>query len=128
MLKRIALLQIFISVYCIHGSAQSLAINTDGSPAHASALLDVKSTTKGILIPRMTKAQKNAIATPAAGLLICQVAPDSTGFYYYDGGTWIWLSSSSTGWSTTGNAGTDTSVNFIGTLDLMPVRFKQNNS
>lgn len=31
---------------------QSLAVNTDGSTANTSALLDVKSTTKGILIPR----------------------------------------------------------------------------
>jgi len=36
-------------------SAQSLSINTDGSTADASALLDVKSTAKGILVPRMSK-------------------------------------------------------------------------
>jgi hypothetical protein len=68
--------------------AQSVAINTDGSAAHNSAILDVKSTDKGVLVPRMTKAQKNAILTPATGLLIYQDAPDSTGFYYYDGAKW----------------------------------------
>jgi hypothetical protein len=47
--------------------AQSFAINTDGSSAHASALLDVKSTNKGLLVPRMSKAEKNAIAAPATG-------------------------------------------------------------
>lgn len=40
------------------------------STANASAILDVQSTTKGFLPPRMTTAQKNAIATPAAGLVV----------------------------------------------------------
>ncbi len=50
--------------------AQAIAINTDGSAPHASAILDVKSTTKGLLAPRMTTTQRNAIAAPAAGLLV----------------------------------------------------------
>jgi hypothetical protein len=41
-----------------------------GSPADASALLDVASTTKGFLMPRMTTTQKNAIVTPATGLMV----------------------------------------------------------
>ncbi len=68
--------------------AQSLAINTDGSTASSSSILDIKSTEKGILIPRMTKTQKNAIAAPATGLMIYQTSPDSTGFKYYDGSRW----------------------------------------
>ncbi len=50
--------------------AQSVAINTDGSAANASAILDVKSTAKGVLIPRMSTAQRNMIAAPATGLLL----------------------------------------------------------
>ncbi|MBK9483701.1 MAG: hypothetical protein IPO01_00245 [Chitinophagaceae bacterium] len=109
--------------------AQSLAINTDGSTAAPSALLDIKSTGKGVLVPRMSKAQKNAIVTPATGLLVFQDAPDSVGFYYYNGTAWLWLATANnaTGWLTTGNAGTDTAINFIGTTDNMPIRFKQNN-
>ncbi|MBL0144775.1 MAG: hypothetical protein IPP48_02480 [Chitinophagaceae bacterium] len=49
------IVSIFLSTFL---NAQSLAINTDGSAANSSAMLDVKSTTKGMLIPRMTKAQK----------------------------------------------------------------------
>ena len=63
--------------------SQSLSINTDGSTANASAMLDVKSTTKGLLIPRMTRTERNAIASPATGLMIFQNSPDSIGFYYY---------------------------------------------
>ncbi len=71
--------------------SQSLSINTDGSAANASAMLDIKSNTKGLLIPRFTKAEKNAVATPATGLLIYQTGPDSTGFYYYQNLRWNWL-------------------------------------
>lgn len=110
-------------------NAQSFAINTDGSSANASALLDVKSTGKGVLVPRMNKAQKNAIISPATGLLVFQDAPDSVGFYFYNGTAWLWMATATniTGWATTGNAGTDTSVNFIGTTNNMPLRFKVNN-
>lgn len=76
---------------CNYLQAQSVSINTDGSTANASAILDVKSTAKGVLVPRMTKTEKNTIPTPATGLLIYQTAPDSTGFQYYDGAKWVWI-------------------------------------
>ena len=50
--------------------SQGVAINEDNSTANASAILDVKSTTKGLLIPSMTTTQRNAIVSPAEGLLI----------------------------------------------------------
>lgn len=62
-----------------------VAINTDGSTPDNSAMLDVKSTSKGVLIPRITLAQRNAISSPAAGLLIFQ--SDNTPGYYYNSGS-----------------------------------------
>lgn len=120
---------LLFSFHSLIAGAQSFAINTDGSSANASALLDVKSTTKGILIPRMTKTQRNSIALPATGLMIFQTGPDSIGFHYYTGSSWSWVTSSSNGsdWRLNGNAGTDTAVNFIGTTDNMPLKFKMNN-
>ena len=65
-----------------------------GVPAgdiHPSAELEVKSTTKGFLPPRMTNAERNSIATPATGLLIYQtdaVANNPAGLYFYDGTAW----------------------------------------
>ena len=58
----------------------------------ASAVLDISSTTKGLLIPRMTIAQRTAIGSPATGLQVYQT--DGTkGFYYYDGNAWTQLGS-----------------------------------
>ena len=54
---------------------------------NASSLLDITSTSKGMLIPRMTKSQRDLIGTPATGLLIYQTN-NTPGFYYYDGGAW----------------------------------------
>lgn len=85
------ILSLFLVIILSHSShAQSFAINTDGSTANSSAILDVKSTTKGMLIPRMDSLQRIAIATPATGLLVYQTNKDS-GFYHYDGTAWQML-------------------------------------
>ena len=55
---------------------------------NASALLDLVSTNKGFLAPRMTEAQKNAIASPATGLIVFQTN-GTPGFYYFDGTGWL---------------------------------------
>jgi hypothetical protein len=122
-----------IIFFCIYkmGFPQSLAINTDGSTANTSALLDVKSTSKGLLIPRLSKTQKNAIAIPATGLLIFQNAPDSVGFQYYDGTKWLWLSNTiytdSTMWQTHGNTALDDN-SYLGHKDTTNINFKIANT
>jgi hypothetical protein len=83
-----ALLIIFVSTSL---RAQSVGIGT--TTPNTSAALDVNSTTKGFLIPRMTGAQRLAITTPATGLLVYQtnstVTPvSSPGLYIHDGAGW----------------------------------------
>jgi hypothetical protein len=74
--------------------AQGMAVNTSGNAANSSAMLDVSSTTQGVLVPRMTAIQRAAI-TGVQGLLVYQTdAP--AGFYYYNGGWISLLASSST--------------------------------
>jgi len=76
------------ALFCYNAAdAQGLAVNTTGTAADASAMLDVNATDKGVLVPRMTAAQKNAISSPAIGLLLYQT--DSVaGFYYHTGNGW----------------------------------------
>ena len=93
---------------------------------NASSLLEIKSTSKGLLIPRMTQTQRNAIATPATGLLIYQ-SDHTSGFYYYSGTAWTAVTQKSKGWSLTGNSGINPSTNFIGTTDAQPLKFRVNN-
>jgi hypothetical protein len=107
--------------------SQSLSVNTTGATAATSSILDVSSTDKGMLVPRMSKAQKNAIATPATGLLVYQNAPDSTGFHYYDGTKWVWLAAAmNKEWSITGNSNI-TSQHFLGTTNDSALRFRVKN-
>ena len=71
---------------------QGVAINLTGESAAPSAMLDITSTTQGILIPRMTQTQRNGIASPASGLLVYQT-DGTSGFYYYSGTLWTSLNS-----------------------------------
>ena len=70
-------------------NAQSVAINTDGSTANASALLDLKSTNQGLLPPRMTETQRNAISAPAAGLIVYCTNCGAGEPQYYNGTSWV---------------------------------------
>ena len=63
---------------------QSGSVGIGTTTPNISAALDVQSTDKGILVPRMTTAQRNAIASPASGLMIYQV-DGNAGFYFNKG-------------------------------------------
>lgn len=106
--------------------SQNVGINATGASAHASSMLDITSTTKGLLIPRMTSAQRTAIVTPATGLTVY----DTTlgGFYYYNGTIWVMLLNSNTGWSLLGNTGTNPTNNFVGTTDAVDFVTRTNNA
>lgn len=62
-----------------------------GATANASAILDAQSTTKGVRMPNMTTAQKNAIATPAAGLMVFDTSLAK--LCVYSGATWETITS-----------------------------------
>ncbi len=73
---------------------QSVSVNSTGTAPDASAQLDVSSTDKGMLVPRMTTAQRTAIASPATGLLVFDT--NTGGFWFYNGTVWTSLSSDGT--------------------------------
>jgi hypothetical protein len=108
----------------IFPSTGSAGIGT--TTPNASSVLDMVSTSKGLLVPRMTKNQRDAIASPATGLLI-YLTNGTPGFYYYSGTVWTAITPKANGWSLTGNSGTNPATNFIGTSDAQPLVFKINN-
>lgn len=63
------------------------AVGIGTTSPHTSAILDVTSTTRGILIPRMTEAQKKAVVQPDTGTLVYQT-DQLKGYYYHDGARW----------------------------------------
>ncbi|MEI7725933.1 MAG: fibronectin type III domain-containing protein [Bacteroidota bacterium] len=92
-------------------SQKGVAINNTGADPANSAMLDVSSLTKGVLIPRMTAVQRTAIVSPVKGLLVYQ--EDGTeGFYYFDGAAWTRLSDG-TGTVAIANGGTGTTTGSI---------------
>ena len=72
-------------------SSGLVAIGT--TTPNTSALVDMTSNNKGVLLPRMTITQRNAITTPATGLLIYQTN-STPGFYMYNGTAWAPLTPS----------------------------------
>ncbi len=118
-MKKVAYILLFITTM----SFSQVGIGTT-SP-DASSMLDITSTSGGILIPRMTETDRTNIASPATGLLVYQT-DNTTGFWYYTGATWIALDKTPS-WDLEGNVGTDATVNFIGTTDDQDIVFKRNN-
>lgn len=93
-----------------------------------SALLDLSSTTKGLLLPRMTQAQRDAIKNPVAGLIVYQT-DQAIGTYTYNGTTWqpsnakIGEALGTGAWDLNGNPTADNS-NFLGVPSGVKLTFK----
>ena len=129
-MRNLFITTIFLFFSGISLLAQSVGIN-NASP-DSNAILDITSTAKGVLIPRMTKAQRLAISYSGypkpAGLLVYQTN-DTTGFWYWDNTAWAYLANTSlpNNWSLAGNPGTVDTLHFIGTTDNQPLNFRVNS-
>ncbi len=93
MRKAFSVLIMLVFAISLYPQSGGVSISESNSDPDASAQLDVKSTDKGVLIPRMTEEQRNAINLPATGLLIYQT-DQIAGFYFYDGSSWSTLGNS----------------------------------
>ena len=78
-----------LSIFMVQNTIAQVAINSNGETANISAMLDVSSTDKGILIPRMTLSQMNSIVSPAQGLMVFITSNNC--LYSYDGAGWVKL-------------------------------------
>jgi hypothetical protein len=118
--------------------AQAVGIAESVITPNALSILEINSTTKGLLLPRVTTAQMNAITgTTAQGLILYNITEN---MFYYNRSTnatanWVPLLSSvpSTtsgigGWTIIGNTGTDPSINYIGTTDATDFVVRTNNA
>lgn len=78
----------------IFGST-SLGVNNTGAAGDASAIFDISSTAKGLLIPRMSTIQRNGITSPATSLMVFNTTTNQ--YEYYNGIAWVGLAVSGTG-------------------------------
>jgi hypothetical protein len=77
-----------VLVFCLFTSISMAQVGIGTNIPAPSAQLDVTSTERGFLPPRMTTAQRDLIASPATGLLIFQT-DNTAGYYFYDGTAWV---------------------------------------
>ena len=87
------LLLVVLTIWTIAAGAQNVSISESNLPPDPSAMLDVQSLTKGMLIPRMSEPQRLAIANPANGLIVYQTSTTSAsrkGYWYYDAAQTTW--------------------------------------
>jgi hypothetical protein len=77
---------VILVVLSIWSTEAQVAINTNGNTAGASSILDVSSTSKGLLMPRMNSAQRKAIVNPELGLLVFDT--DRQTIYFFNGQKW----------------------------------------
>ena len=128
----------FLSTLCAIATITGFAQVKISTPAEltttplpeASSILEVKSPNQGVLIPRMSTIQRDAIGAPSISLLIFNTTTDQ--FEYY-AATPVpgWIGISRTGmngnWNLTGNTGTNPMVNFLGTIDEKSLAFRTFN-
>ncbi|MES2777568.1 MAG: hypothetical protein V4722_25540 [Bacteroidota bacterium] len=127
-MKKIILVIILFTATHDMAKAQSVGIGT--ATPNARAALDIQSNTKGLLIPRMTSAQRDSISPAPAGLLVFD---NTTGSFWFKGNTnWVELvDTSKSGWRQNGNevyARPNTNVGIRTTAPKFPIDIHTNDA
>ena len=114
-----------------------MGIESTSITPDASAMLEVRATNKGLLIPQVALTGVNdatPISSPATSLLVYNTGTGglSPAGYYYHAATpaapnWVKLQTTKESWLLTGNAGTNPATNFLGTTDAQHLVFRTNN-
>ena len=117
--------------------SQNVGINSTGATPNPSAMLDIVSSSKGLLIPRVSLTSTSDATTITSGNVTSLLVYNSNagmtgggvGYWYWNGTAWVQLSTGGgSGWGLTGNAGTTVGTNFLGTTDAQPFMIKVNNT
>ncbi len=125
---------LFFLVISATGSYAQIGIQTN--TPDASSALDIVSTNKGLLIPRVTLTSNlnnsSPVTNPATGLLVFNTgANQPVGLYFWNGSSWKLFNVgivSADYWNVKGNAGTNPATNFLGTTDNQDMAVYTNNS
>lgn len=134
-MKRVVLISLVLFLFSKYNLAQNVGINATGATPDVSAMLDIVSSNKGLLIPRIALTGVNdaaSIASPQTSLLVFNTGLGGltpSGYYYNSGTTgapvWTQLidAISGTSWLTSGNSGI-TTANFLGPTNSTNLYFK----
>jgi hypothetical protein len=129
---------IVIILITTKNSFAQVKVGLTASAANPNAMLEIESTNKGFLLPRLALVSTTSPA-PLTSFVKGMVVYDTVtvnditpGIYYSDGTKWLKSNagasvSGSAGWNLTGNAGTTPGTNYIGTSDNNDVLFKTNS-
>lgn len=85
--KALALCLVTTASFAQVQKAQTLQVGNTSTAVNASAALEVNSTSKGLLIPRMSTTDRTGITTPATGLQVYDTTTNSN--WYYNGTAWV---------------------------------------
>jgi hypothetical protein len=112
-------------------------IGDNATSINAASLLELETTDKGFVLPRVSITSTSSSSPLASGLLTGTVVYNTnssttggsgTGIYYWDGSKWNFLTNTTNYWSLTGNSGMNASTNFIGTTDATDFVVRTNNT
>ncbi len=128
-------LKLLCAIFLITPLFSTAQVGIGTTSPNADAELDITSTTRGLLLPRVALTNTTSpapLSTDVAGMTVYNTATTgdvTPGFYYNDGTLWVRLgAAASADWSLTGNTGTTVGTNFIGTTDNVAFAVKTNNN
>ena len=125
---KVVLLILSFTVIGIFAKAQ-LKVGDNPTSIQKSSILELESSRQGLLLPRLGDTTAINALTPPDGMIIYLTADNS--LRLRSNGAWkkiADLAAANSNWSLTGNTGTDSTLNFLGTIDGEPLIMKTNNS
>lgn len=113
-------------------TAQNIGVNATGAAPDAGAMLDISSTNKGLLIPRVNITNLATIApitgSATTSMLVYNTnATTGLGYHYWNGTAWVRLSTDGEDWKITGNNNTTSGTHFLGTTNAQALDFRTGN-
>ncbi len=124
-------LALLVCVIVSQSVSAQFKVGDNPTDVHPAAALQVESANQGVLLPRINDTAVVPLPLSPNGMIIYYTdtfnAGINAGLYVRRAGRWYRMETAGSGWQLTGNAGTDTAVNFIGTTDNMPLRFRVDN-